>query len=287
MRTGKSILLILLILMLFDSASYSQRVRGNKLLDLFGRTAYSYLLSANRPGYGADAFTLEKGKTSLSLGVSYGNEVIDVPISVSYGLTDNFELSAGLSTYTESYNFLGSKINGVGDSYLGLKYSFLESDYFIHALQSIIKIPTASSSKELGTGKVDLYFAIAQGFVSGRFGYDLSFEFNLLQRRDFPSGKKYPVIIQQLIDSTKALYDYRFEPEIVISGGPSVDISRRVSIYTGFSFSRNTRLNYNSESIYGGMGIMLSKKSGFSVGSSYNFEDAGTWGISGGLSITF
>lgn len=287
MRTGKSILFILILLLIFDSATYSQRKKGNRLLDLLGRTAYSYLLSANRPGYGADAFTLEKGKTSLSLGVSYSDEVLDVPVSVSYGVTDNFELSAGISPYTESYNFLGSKVNGVGDSYAGLKFSFLESDYFIHAFQSIIKIPTASSSKELGTGKVDMYFAIAQGYVNGRFGYDLSFEVNLLQRRDFPAGKKYPAVLLQQIDSVKNSYDYTFEPELVISGGPSVDISKRVSLYTGLSFSRNTRLNYNSTGIYGGMGIMLSKKSGFSIGGSYGLEETGTWGISTGLSYTF
>lgn len=287
MKTCISFLFILVLLFLSDTASFSQKIKGNRLLDQFGRTAYSYLLSANRPGYGADAFTLEKGKTSLSLGVSYSDEVIDVPVSLSYGVTDNFELSAGISPYTESYNFLGSKINGMGDSYFGLKFSFLETDYFIHAFQSIIKIPTASSSKELGTGKADLYFAIAQGFVSGRFGYDLSFEVNLLQRRDFPTGKKYPTAIQQQIDSAMASYDYRFEPEIVISGGPSVDISKRVSAYTGISFSRNTRLNYNTTGIYGGMGIMLSKKTSFSVGGSYGLEEAGTWGVSGGLNFTF
>lgn len=287
MRPGKTILFILILLLISDTSSYSQRVRGNRLLDLLGRTAYSYLLSANRPGYGADAFTLEKGKTSLSLGVSYSDEVIDVPVSVSYGVTDNFELSAGLSPYTESYNFLGSKINGVGDSYIGLKYSFLESDYLIHAFQSIVKIPTANSSKELGTGKVDMHFAFAQGFVKGRFGYDLSLEINLLQRRDFPTGKKYPVLIQQIIDSAKASYDYRFEPELVLSGGPSVDLSKRVSVYTGLSFSRNMRLNYNSTGIYGGIGFMLSKKSGFSVGGSYGLNETGTWGVSGGLNFTF
>lgn len=281
-------LLALLLLVLFSSNVHSQKRGGNnRLLDLLGQTAYSYLLSANRPGYGVDAFTMEKGKTSLSLGISYSDEVIDVPVSLSYGVTDNFELSAGLSPYTQSYNFSGSKISGVGDSYLGLKYSFLESDYFIYGIQGIVKIPTASSSKELGTGKVDLYFGVAQGFVKGNFGYDLSFEVNLLQRRDFPGTKKYPAIIQNQIDSAKSGYDYTYEPEIVISGGPSVDITKKVSMYAGYSFSRNTRLNYNSHSLYSGIGFVLSKRIGMSLGGSYGLEEAGTWGVSGGLNFAF
>lgn len=280
-------MLAVLLVLILSSNIFSQRRRGNQLLDILGQTAYSYLLNANRPGYGVDAYTSEKGKTYLSVGISYGDEVIDVPFSFSYGVTDNFELSAGISPYTESYNFLSSKISGVGDSYFGMKYSFLESDHFIHGVQSIIKFPTASESKELGTGKIDLYFGLAQGYVNGKFGYDLSFEVNLLQRRDFPNTKKYPAVIQNRIDSVKNSYNYSLEPEIVISGGPSYNFSNKVSIYTGFSFSRNTRLNYNSQSIYGGLGFVLSKWMGLSIGGSYGLEEAGTWGISGGLGYSF
>ncbi len=283
---NKALLILLLTLILIPEA-YSQRRGNNRLLDLLGLTAYSYLLSANRPGYGVDAFNMEKGKTSLSFGVSYSDEVIDIPVSLSYGVTDNFELSAGISPYTQSYNFSGSKISGVGDSYLGIKYSFLESDYFIYGVQGIVKLPTASSNKELGTGKVDLYLGVAQGFVKGNFGYDLSFEVNLLQRRDFPNTKKYPAVIQNQIDSAKSGYDYTFEPEFVISGGPSVDLTKKISMYAGYSFSRNTRLNYNSHSVYSGIGFVLSNKIGMSFGGSYGLEEAGTWGVSGGLNFLF
>lgn len=281
-------ILITLFLFIFVTAnSFSQGKRINNLLSIYGQTAYSYLLSANRPGYGIDAFTTEKGRTFLFVGLSYSDETIDIPVSVSHGITDNLELSAGISPYTQSYNFLGSKISGVGDSYFGVKYSFLESEHFIHAIQGLVKIPTASSSKELGTGKVDLLFGIAQGFVSGKFGYDLSFEVNLNQRRDFPNTKKYSVIIQRQIDSLKSSYDYKYEPEIVISGGPSYDITKKVSMYAGFSFARNTRLNYNSESVYGGFGFVLSRNTGLSIGGSYGLEEAGTWGISGGMNFSF
>lgn len=273
--------------MFIPASSESQsRKRVNTLLDLYGQTAYSYFLSANRPGYGVDAYTMEKGKASISAGISYGDEAIDIPLSFSYGLTDNLEVSTGLSPFTESYNFAGSKISGLGDSYTSLKYSFLESDHFVHAFQFLVKLPTASSTKELGTGKVDYCFGLAQGFVYRNFGYDFSVELNLLSRRDFPGSKKYPPIIQNKLDSVKNQYNYTFEPELVISGGLSFEFSKSVSGYAGYSFQRNTRLNYNSSSVYGGLGFIAGKRIGISVGGSYGLEEAGTWGISGGLNFS-
>ena len=288
MKKHNSILVLFIaVIMFIPASSESQnRKRVNSLLDLYGQTAYSYFLSANRPGFGVDAYTLEKGKGSISAGISYGDEVIDIPVSFSYGITDNLEVSAGLSPFTESYNFAGSKISGFGDSYTSVKYSFLESDHFVHAFQFLVKLPTASSSKELGTGKADLCFGLAQAYAYKNFGYDLSFELNLLNRRDFPASKKYPAIIQNKLDSVKSQYNYTYEPELVISGGPSFELSKLVSCYAGYSFSRNTRLNYNSSSIYGGLGFVAGKRLGISIGGSYGLEEAGTWGISGGLSFS-
>ncbi|HMT10158.1 MAG TPA: hypothetical protein PKA39_00880 [Ignavibacteria bacterium] len=288
MKKHNSILVLFIaVIMLIPASSESQnRKRVNSLLDLYGQTAYSYFLSANRPGFGVDAYTLEKGKGSISAGISYGDEVIDIPVSFSYGITDNLEISGGLSPFTESYNFAGSKISGLGDSYTSLKYSFLESDHFIHAFQFLVKLPTASSSKELGTGKTDLCFGLAQAYAYRNFGYDLSIELNLLNRRDFPSSKKYPPIIQNKLDSVKSQYNYTFEPELVISGGPSFEFSKYISGYAGYSFQRNTRLNYNSSSIYGGFGFVAGKRLGISIGGSYGLEEAGTWGVSGGLNYS-
>lgn len=285
-QNGIVIILLSVLLLIPASAESQNRKRVNTLLNLYGQTAYSYFLSANRPGYGVDAYTLEKGKGSISAGISYGDEVIDIPVSFSYGITDHLEVSAGLSPFTESYNFAGSKISGLGDSYASLKYSFLESDHFVHAFQFLVKLPTASSSKELGTGKADFCFGLAQAYGSRNFGYDLSIELNLLNRRDFPSSKKYPPIIQNRLDSVKNQYNYTFEPELVISGGPSFEFSKHVSGYAGYSFQRNTRLNYNSSSIYGGLGFVAGKRLGISVGGSYGLEEAGTWGISAGINFS-
>ncbi len=286
MKTVKIILIAVLLLSSLMEPLSQNRKKVKGLIDLYGQTAYSYFLSANRPGFGVDAYTMQKGKYSVSLGVSYSEETLEIPLSLNYGVTNKLEVFAGIYPYTESYNFAGSKIRGFGDSYIGVKYAFQESEYFSHAIQSVIKLPTASSQTELGTGKVDIFLGIAQGFYTGNFGYDVSLELNFLQRRDIPSQRKYITFTQSAIDSINSLYNYRFEPEFIISLGPSYQFSDKVSMYAGGSFSRNTRLNYNSTSVYSGLGFMITKKIGLSLGGSVTLDEYNSWGVSSGFNIT-
>ncbi|MBZ0204584.1 MAG: transporter [Ignavibacteria bacterium] len=285
-KTIKIILITVFFFSAFSDLHAQNRKKVKRLIDLYGQTAYSYFLSANRPGFGVDAYTIQKGKYSISSGVSYSDETIEIPLSISYGISNRLEVFAGFYPYTESYNFSGSKIRGFGDSYLGAKYVFQKSDKFSHAVQSIIKLPTASSQTELGTGKFDICFGIAQGFYTGNFGYDISLELNFLQRRDIPSQRKYITFLQSAIDSINSIYDYRFEPELIISLGPSYQFSDKFSVYAGGSFSRNTRLNYNSTSIYSGVGFMITKKVGLSLGGSVTLDEYNSWGVSSGFNIT-
>ncbi len=286
--TGNSrITLIIVFIIVLAGDCSSQGTRIDNILAIYGQTAYSYLLSANRPWYGVDASIIEKGKGYITLNASYSDGTFDFPLSGGYGLTDNIELMAGIYPYTESYNFLGNKITSVGDSYAGMKYSFGESEHFIYAVQGLIKIPTASSSKELGTGKVDLLFGIAQGYVNKIFGFDLGFEFNLLHRRDFPNTRKYSPAIQNHIDSLKSAYNYVYEPEFIITGGPSYDFTDSFSGYLGVSFSRNTKLNYNTTSTYLGMAYALSNNVSLTSGLFYGLEETGAFGISGGVFYSF
>lgn len=285
----KFFLVILTPILLLTSQSHSQNQNRwiKRLIDIYGQTAYSYLLSANRPGFGVDAYINEKGKASLSAGVSFNNETFDIPVSLSYALTENIELSAGVSPYTQSYDFAGSKIRGFGDAFVSGKYVLPEAGNFSHALQFLVKLPTASAQKELGTGNYDFHFGAAQSFYYESFGYDLSLELNLLKRKDKPTQKKYIAVIQNLIDSVNSLYDYSYEPEIVISGGPSLSLGQKFSVYSGFSFSRNMRLNYNSSQIYGGFGVSVSKVLSLGAGASYGFGEASYWLISSSFYFIF
>ena len=205
---------------------------------------------------------------------------------MNYGVSKNLELSAGLSPYTQSYSFTGEKISGFGDSYAGLKYKFHESEHFMHAFQIIVKIPTASSKSQLGTGRFDLNLGAAQSFFAGRFGFDLGLELNFLHRRDIPSSIRFPIFTPAVIDSINAVYDYKYEPEFILSAGPSYSLSERLDTYIGYSFSRNLRLKYNASVFYGGLGYSLSQKAGIGIGASSDLLEGGYWIFSSYFYIT-
>ncbi|MFI5212263.1 MAG: hypothetical protein ACHQIH_05220, partial [Ignavibacteria bacterium] len=180
----------------------------------------------------------------------------------------------------------GNRISGFGDSYIGLKYKFQESYYFSHAFQFLVKLPTASSKSQLGTGKVDLNFGVAESFYLERFGFDLGVELNFLRRRDIPSSIRFPVFTPAVIDSINAVYNYKYEPEFEVSGGPSYSITEKLYSYLGFNFSRNLRLNYNSTGLYAGLGYSLSEKAGLGIGVSNDILLGGYWIFSSNFYIT-
>lgn len=279
------LVLILILLLFANQVSFSQN-RIREIIDLFGQTAYAYFLSASRPAYGVSAYVTEKGKLEISTGIAFNDEIFEVPFGLSYGLARNLELSTGISAYTQTYKFSGEKVGGVGDSYFAAKFKFQESENFIHAIQGLIKIPTASKEQQLGTGRADFYFGIAQAFYKKRFGYDLSVELNLLHRRDYPQTRQYLPYFENIIDSLKKAYNYNYETEFVVSGGPSYDISDNFSAYTGVSFSRNLKLDYNSTQIYGGFGILASNNVILGVGVSYGLDKTGSWLISSNFIIS-
>ncbi len=225
-------------------------------------------------------YLTEKKKIALGIGFSFNNDVFDVSLSLNYGLSKRIELNADFSAYTQTYSFDGNKISGVGDGIAAIKFKLHESKYFTHAFQTGMKLPIANKSKELGTGKVDFHFGAAQGFYFNNFNYELSVEMNLLRRRDIIINRRVDSgLLQELLKQ----YDYKYEPELVISISPGYDLSEKISFYTGFSFSRNTRLNYNTSVLFGGFGIGVSKKLGLSIGGSSGVGETGSWLISTGI----
>jgi hypothetical protein len=286
MRLITTFLFLLVFFGSLSETSAQYRNRLKELTGLYGMTAYTYFLSANRPVYSVDAYVTEKGKVFLSTGIYYSEEYFDVSLGINYGIAKNLELFAGVSPYTQLYSFIGNRISGFGDSYIGLKYKFHESNYFLHSFQFLVKLPTASSKSQLGTGKVDLNFGVAESFYIDRFGFDLGVELNFLRRRDIPSSIRFPVFTPAVIDSINAVYNYKYEPEFKISAGPSYSITEKLYSYLGFNFSRNLRLNYNSTGLYGGLGYSLSEKAGLGIGVSNDILLGGYWIFSSNFYIT-
>lgn len=256
----------------------------NELIKKSGSFSTAYLLSANRPSYGISSYLTPKKNMSIGAGFYFNKDIYEFSLDLSYGISSRVEISGGFSPYLKSYNFLGETVKGIGDANAGIKFRFQESYYFDHAFQTIIKIPTASKTSELGTGKADYFFGLVQGFGYKNFGYDLSIEFNILSRKDFPAaGRRMPGIIKEVIDSLKQIYNYSYEPEISFSLSPYYSLSNNFYIYTGYNFTRNTRLNFNTSSLLGGFGFSAGKTIGFSIGASYGLTDNSGWLLSLGF----
>ena len=258
----------------------------NEIIKQISTNANVFFLAANRPTYGVSSYITSKGDISIGTGIYFNRDIYEVPIDLSYGLSKRTELSAGVTAFMQSYNFLGEKVRGIGDSYIGIKYRFHESYYFDHVFQAIIKIPTASRTSELGTGKVDFFFGFAEGFTVSNFSYDIGFECNLLRRRDFPSlNMEMPMILREQLIILKQKYDYRYEPEIALTVSPAYSFSDYFFLYTGYSFTRNTRLNFNTSSLLAGIGVSTGKTLSFSIGSTYGIGENSGWNA--GLGVNF
>lgn len=280
-------LLPILISLSLTSNLYSQRINIKALIEAYGQNSLIYFLSANRPYFGVSSYTTGKGNIELSTGASIGADFLEIPVDITYGISNRIDIFGGINAYTQSYDFDENKISGLGDAGIGVRYKFHESDYFSHAVQTIIKIPTASKSKELGTGKVDFHFGLGHSYSANIWGYDASVELSLLRRRDFPgTGPNVPPIIRNAIDSIIKTYNYTYEPEIGVSISPAYYPLSNLYIYTGIAFSRNTKLDYNSTSIYGGAGYAPNKIISLSLGTSYGLEDGGSWLVYLGLNIS-
>jgi hypothetical protein len=126
----------------------------------------------------SSAYTLPKGKFSFGLfRDNYDRDPKGVDFSIhgfnlSYGITDKLQIFGNLGVQNRvrlNYAFeagfnnlvpLGTEhwTTGFGDAKLGLKYAFLNDyrgDAVGLALRGVVKLPTASDTDGLGTGKAD------------------------------------------------------------------------------------------------------------------------------------
>lgn len=286
----KKYFLFAFVFILFISNSvFAQRGPNPKnLLDELGRNANSYFLSANRPTYGIDTYIADKKTLEVSLDASFSSGTSELPLTLSYGLSKRVQLFAGIDVYNQTFRFDGKKASGVGDANIGVTYKFQSSSKFTHVFQTLVKIPTASATQQVGTGHPDYHFGIAEGFTSGKFGYDLSLELGMLHRRDLPAIlNPNGVFTQGILDSIKTYYDYNFEPEITAAFSPMVYFSDSFLGYTGLTFSRNTKLDYNSGTFYFGLGYAPSDLVYLSLSISKPLEKNSTAQFGTGIAFTF
>jgi hypothetical protein len=127
--------------------------------------SYTVLLStsgfAGMPLTTDDAYTVEKGKFQLEIGFDYARQdnhdkEFGPSVTLTYGLLERMDVAVGTG-----YLFIdpteGKNENGLGDTEVKVKYHLIDQkDWIPHfAVSGTLKIPTASESKGLGSGKTD------------------------------------------------------------------------------------------------------------------------------------
>ncbi len=276
-------------LFLHPFSAYSQNGPDpKKLLDKLGRTAEAYFLSASRPTYSVNSYVVDKGSFEISIDPSFNNNTAQIPITVTYGVSNKVEFFTGMDLLNQTYKFDGGKVSGIGDANVGLAYEFQSSKHFTHVFQALIKIPTASANQQVGTGKADYHFGIAEDYSYKKFEYEFTFDLGMLGKRDLPTVKNpNRIYTQGLLDSINNFYDYKFEPEISFTFSPVVNFSDHFLLYVGAGFTRNTRLNYNSALGFLGLVYSPSDAVSLSLGGSNSFGNEGNWEAVTGAAFSF
>jgi hypothetical protein len=281
-------LTLVFIIFLLQTDCFSQGIGIKGFRSKLGNTAYDYLLSATRPYYIINASTLGKKAALLDVSFTYSKDIKEIPVSFTYGVSDKVDLFINLFPFTQTYNFAGKVVSGFGDIITGVRYQFQESKHFTHAVQTAVKIPTASKTKQMGTGYVDFHIGLGEDYINKKFNYSLGIELDILRRRDFPSANvNVPNIIKNVTDSLKSVYNYKYEPEIILYGGPGYDFSDYVSAYGGIAYSNNFKLKSDGFYLYLGTGIYLSDYISLGLGLDSGLKNENGWSLYTGLSIMF
>ncbi len=167
---------------------------------------------AARPLTTDDAGTVEKGKFQVETGVDIirqdnHDKEFDPSVTLTYGLFERMDMGAG-----SSYLFLHPKESenekGLGDTELKLKYRLFDEKDWIpgFAITGNLKIPTASDSKSLGSGKTDFGInTIATKNLSTRWVVHLNMGYTFIGEHGVNNEFNYSAAAQFILSDKWAL----------------------------------------------------------------------------------
>jgi len=146
------------------------------VLTIIGLVGLTVTSDAGRPLVTEDAYPVERGDVEVEAGIELETTTqsysLTAPFSFGFGVTDWLELAIKPSVvYQDDQDASPRRAAGVGDLVLGAKarLPFRPLDLDL-ALVPSLKIPTASESRGLGTGKVDggAIFVVSKKFTETR-----------------------------------------------------------------------------------------------------------------------
>ena len=168
---------------------------------------FSTVAFAARPLTTDDAGTVEKGKFQLETGFDFTRQdnhdkEFTPSVTLTYGLFERMDIGIG-SAYLFIHPAEEKKVNGFSDTPLKVKYRFLDQKDWIpaFAISGTLKIPTASESNGLGSGKVD-------------FNINTIFQWNLSKRWQLYTNFGYTVIGEHKVNDE---FNYSIAGQFVLS----------------------------------------------------------------------
>jgi hypothetical protein len=145
-------------------------------LTIIGFVGLTVGLYAGRPLVTDDAYPVERGDVEVEAGIELETTTqsysLTAPFSFGFGVTDWLELAIKPSVlYQDDQEASPRRVAGVGDLVLEGKAQLPFKPFALDlALVPSLKIPTASESRGLGTGKVDagVVFVVSKEFTDTR-----------------------------------------------------------------------------------------------------------------------
>ena len=139
-----------------------------------------------RPTLSADTATTAPGTFELEAGGQIDpHDSWGIPVTLKWGMSTGAELFVGWTPY-EVENRTGPNASGVGDTFVGLRYRFLEETRAAPAaaLQLTTKLPTGDENDGLSTGEVDFLAAVILDKQVGQVSTTLFYQLGVLGEPD-------------------------------------------------------------------------------------------------------
>jgi cobalt/nickel transport protein len=167
---------------------------------------------AARPLTTDDAGTVEKGEFQLETGFDAlrqdnHDREYSPSMTLTYGLLKRMDLGIG-SGYIFYHPKEGKKENGMADTELKLKYRWIDEQDWrpAFATTGTVKIPTASESKGLGSGKTDVHInTILTKNLSKRLVLHLNLGYTFIGETHVNNELNYSMAAQFILTETWAL----------------------------------------------------------------------------------
>ncbi len=167
---------------------------------------------AARPLATEDAWTIEKGTFQLEAGVDAARQdnhdrETTASLVLGYGLLQRMDVGVG-SAYCFVHPKDRENESGFGDTEIKLKYRPLDEKDWRPAIAVLgnVKLPTASQSKGLGTGRTDFsLIAIATKTLSKRVVLHLNLGYTFVGERGTNNELIYSAAVQFILSNEWAL----------------------------------------------------------------------------------